>query len=64
MSIPIIAALGALIGAVGLVASALAHAGPLGDLIFSVSTFCLVAAPLIFLGWFLVEVGREVARTK
>jgi hypothetical protein len=64
MSIPIIAAVIALIGAVGLVASALAHAGPLGDLIFMASTFCLVGAPLIFLGWFFIQAGREIARTK
>lgn len=64
MSIPKIAAIIALIGAVGLVASALAHAGPWGDFIFSVSVFCLVGAPLIFLGWFLVEACRDFAHTK
>ena len=64
MSIPIIAVIIALLGAAGLVASALAHAGPLGNLIFDVSAVCLVAAPLIFLGWFLFEAGREIVRTK
>lgn len=64
MSIPTIAAIVALVGAVGLVASAIAHAGPLGDIIFTASTVCLVLAPLIFLGWFIFESCREIARTK
>jgi hypothetical protein len=62
MSIPIVAAIIALVGALGLVASALAHAGAMGDLIFSVSSVCLVLAPLIFLGWFIFEAFREIAR--
>lgn len=62
MSIPIVAAIIALVGALGLVASALAHAGAMGDLIFSVSSVCLVLAPLIFLSWFIFEACREIAR--
>lgn len=62
MSIPIVSAIIALVGAVGLVASALAHAGPMGDVVFSVASVCLVLAPLIFLSWFIFEACREIAR--
>ena len=62
MSIPIVSAIIALVGAVGLVASALAHSGPMGDVVFFVASVCLVLAPLIFLGWFIFEACREIAR--
>jgi hypothetical protein len=62
MSIPKIAAIIALVGAAGLVASSLAHAGAWGDVIFNASAVCLTVAPLIFLGWFIVEAWREVAK--
>ena len=62
MSIPKIAAIIALIGIVGLVASSLAHAGAWGDVIFNASAVCLIVAPLIFLGWFIFEFYREVAK--
>ena len=64
MSIPKIAAIIALVGAIGFVASSLAHAGPLGDIIFNVAVGCLVIAPIIFLGWFVIESCKEVARLK
>ena len=62
MSIPKIAAIIALVGAAGLVASSLAHAGAWGDVIFNASAVSLIVAPLTFLGWFIVEACREVAK--
>ena len=62
MSIPKIATIIALVGAAGLVASSLAHAGAWGDVIFNASVVCLIVAPLIFLGWFIIEACREVAK--
>ena len=64
MSIPKIAAIIALVGFVGLVASSLAHAGAWGDVIFNFSAVCLVIAPLIVIGWFIIESCKEVARPK
>ncbi len=64
MSIPIIAAIIALVGLAGLVASSLAHAGAWGDVIFNASAVCLVIAPLIVLGWFIIESCKEVTRPK
>ncbi len=64
MSIPKIAAIIAAIGVVGFVASAVAHAGPVGDLIFYISAACLVGATLIFLIYMVIEFYREVARAK
>jgi hypothetical protein len=62
VSIPKIAAIIALIGIVGLVGSSLAHAGAWGDVIFNASAVCLTVAPLIFLGWFIFESYKEVAK--
>ena len=63
-TIPTIAAIIALVGAVGFVASSLAHAGSWGDIIFNVAAVCLVIAPLTVVGWFIIESCKEVARSK
>jgi hypothetical protein len=63
MSIPKIAGIIALVGFAGFVASSLAHAGP-GDLIFNLAAVCLIIAPFLFLGCFIVEACREIASIK
>ena len=63
MSIPKIAGIIALVGFGGFLAASLAHAGP-GDLIFNLAAVCLVIAPLLFLGSFIVEACREIASVK
>ena len=62
MSIPKIAAIIALIGIVGLVASSLAHAGAWGDVIFNASAVCLIVAPPFFLAGSFSKSYREVAK--
>ena len=63
MSIPKIAGIIALVGFAGFLVSSLAHAGP-GNLIFNLAAVCMVIAPLLFLGCFIVEACREFASIK
>jgi hypothetical protein len=63
MSIPKIAGVMALIGFGGFLVASLAHAGP-DELIFNLAAVCLVIAPLLFLGCFIVEACREIASIK
>lgn len=63
MSIPKIAGIIALVGFGGFLAASLAQVGP-GDLIFNLAAVCLVIAPLLFLGCFIVEACREIASIK
>jgi hypothetical protein len=63
MSIQKIAGIIALVGFGGFLAASLAHAGA-GDLIFNLAAVCLVIAPLLFLGFFVVEACKEFASIK
>jgi hypothetical protein len=60
MSVPRFSAILALVGLMGLLATGVAHAGPLGDLIFNIATACLVVALVIFLGWFTIEARKAM----
>ncbi len=61
MSIPKIAVIVTLIGAVGLVLSSLVHASAVDDFVFNAAAVCLVGGPLIFFGYVFTGLCIDVA---
>jgi len=60
MSIPKIAAIVTLVGAIGFVLSSLAYPNVVSDVFFNAATLCIAAGPLIFFGYVFLGLCMEV----